>query len=219
MELSEKALAELEKLGELKASGVLTDEEFARLKEEIFSRTTTPSGYRLVLIDGGADKIRTIKLVRELTSLGLKEAKDLVDRAPRSKAVLGVFRTRETVELHEQRFLAAGARTFSEELFSELPDEVPPVGRSLGSVGASNAVMVQFDDVSHPANRGCKIMMNGQEVARCEAGESLSVEIDGPTEIQVKFAGGFGKPSVLANPGDCFTVSYGKLGKTVIEQA
>ena len=36
--------------------------------------------------DGGAQKIAVIKAVRELTSLGLKEAKDLVDGAP--KAVL-----------------------------------------------------------------------------------------------------------------------------------
>jgi large subunit ribosomal protein L7/L12 len=38
------------------------------------------------LKDGGAQKIQVIKAVRELTSLGLKEAKDLVDSAP--KAVL-----------------------------------------------------------------------------------------------------------------------------------
>jgi large subunit ribosomal protein L7/L12 len=36
-----------------------------------------------VLKDGGAQKIQVIKVVRELTSLGLKEAKDLVDGAPK----------------------------------------------------------------------------------------------------------------------------------------
>ena len=35
--------------------------------------------YTIVLKDGGAKKIQVIKAVREVTSLGLKEAKDLVD--------------------------------------------------------------------------------------------------------------------------------------------
>jgi large subunit ribosomal protein L7/L12 len=42
--------------------------------------------FDVVLADAGAQKIQVIKVVRELTSLGLKEAKDLVDSAP--KAVL-----------------------------------------------------------------------------------------------------------------------------------
>jgi large subunit ribosomal protein L7/L12 len=42
--------------------------------------------FDVVLADAGAQKIQVIKVVRELTSLGLKEAKDLVDAAP--KAVL-----------------------------------------------------------------------------------------------------------------------------------
>lgn len=37
----------------------------------------------VVLVDGGAQKIGVIKVVRELTGLGLKEAKDLVDGAPK----------------------------------------------------------------------------------------------------------------------------------------
>lgn len=37
----------------------------------------------VVLADGGAQKINVIKAVRELTGLGLKEAKDLVDGAPK----------------------------------------------------------------------------------------------------------------------------------------
>ena len=37
----------------------------------------------VILKDGGAQKIAVIKAVRELTSLGLKEAKDLVDGAPK----------------------------------------------------------------------------------------------------------------------------------------
>jgi len=39
--------------------------------------------FTVILKDGGANKIATIKAVREVTSLGLKEAKDLVDSAPK----------------------------------------------------------------------------------------------------------------------------------------
>ncbi len=39
--------------------------------------------FNVVLLDSGADKIKVIKVVRTLTSLGLKEAKDLVDGAPK----------------------------------------------------------------------------------------------------------------------------------------
>ena len=38
--------------------------------------------FDVILADAGAQKIQVIKVVRELTSLGLKEAKDLVDGAP-----------------------------------------------------------------------------------------------------------------------------------------
>jgi len=38
--------------------------------------------FAVVLKEAGAKKIQVIKVVRELTSLGLKEAKDLVDGAP-----------------------------------------------------------------------------------------------------------------------------------------
>ena len=38
--------------------------------------------FQVILKDAGANKINTIKAVREVTSLGLKEAKDLVDSAP-----------------------------------------------------------------------------------------------------------------------------------------
>lgn len=39
--------------------------------------------FTVILKDAGANKINTIKLVREITALGLKEAKDLVDGAPK----------------------------------------------------------------------------------------------------------------------------------------
>ena len=39
--------------------------------------------FTVVLTDAGGNKINTIKVVREVTSLGLKEAKDLVESAPK----------------------------------------------------------------------------------------------------------------------------------------
>ncbi|MBE7022333.1 MAG: 50S ribosomal protein L7/L12 [Ruminococcaceae bacterium] len=41
------------------------------------------SEFDVELTDAGAEKIKVIKVVRELTGLGLKEAKDLVDGAPK----------------------------------------------------------------------------------------------------------------------------------------
>ena len=40
--------------------------------------------FNLVLNDAGAQKVGVIKVVREITGLGLKEAKDLVDGAPKT---------------------------------------------------------------------------------------------------------------------------------------
>ncbi len=40
--------------------------------------------FDVILTDVGANKIQVIKVVRELTSLGLKEAKDVVDGAPKA---------------------------------------------------------------------------------------------------------------------------------------
>ena len=40
--------------------------------------------FDVVLADAGAEKVKVIKAVREITGLGLKEAKDLVDNAPKT---------------------------------------------------------------------------------------------------------------------------------------
>jgi large subunit ribosomal protein L7/L12 len=40
--------------------------------------------FDVILADGGAQKINVIKVVREITGLGLKEAKDLVEGAPKT---------------------------------------------------------------------------------------------------------------------------------------
>jgi len=62
--------------------------------------------FDVILTDAGAQKIQVIKVVRELTSLGLKEAKDLVDAAP--KPVLEKA-TKEAAEAAKAKLTEAGA--------------------------------------------------------------------------------------------------------------
>lgn len=41
------------------------------------------TSFDVILVDAGAQKLGVVKVVKELTGLGLKEAKDLVDQAPK----------------------------------------------------------------------------------------------------------------------------------------
>ena len=62
--------------------------------------------FDVVLTGAGAQKIQVIKAVRELTSLGLKEAKDLVDGAPQSVLEKA---NKETAEAAKAKLEDAGA--------------------------------------------------------------------------------------------------------------
>ena len=62
--------------------------------------------FSVVLKDVGANKINVIKAVREVTSLGLKEAKDLVDGAPKTVKE-GV--SKDEAETIKKKFADAGA--------------------------------------------------------------------------------------------------------------
>ena len=62
--------------------------------------------FDVILTDAGAQKIQVIKVVRELTSLGLKEAKDLVDGAP--KPVLEKV-NKDAAEAAKAKLTEAGA--------------------------------------------------------------------------------------------------------------
>ncbi len=98
---SEKTLKFIE---EIKSMTVLELAELVKAIEEEFGVTAAapvavagPAGagaaapaaeeqteFTVVLAEAGAEKIKVIKVVRELTGLGLKEAKDLVDGAPKA---------------------------------------------------------------------------------------------------------------------------------------
>jgi large subunit ribosomal protein L7/L12 len=62
--------------------------------------------FAVVLTAAGANKINVIKVVREVTSLGLKEAKDLVDGAPKTVKE-GV--NKDEAEAIKKKFVDAGA--------------------------------------------------------------------------------------------------------------
>jgi large subunit ribosomal protein L7/L12 len=63
--------------------------------------------FEVVLKEVGENKINVIKVVREVTSLGLKEAKDLVDGAPKTVKE-GV--TKDDAEAMKKKFEAVGAK-------------------------------------------------------------------------------------------------------------
>ncbi len=63
--------------------------------------------FNVVLVDAGAAKVSVIKAVREITGLGLKEAKDLVDGAPKNvKEGL----SKADAEAAQKKLVEAGAK-------------------------------------------------------------------------------------------------------------
>ena len=64
------------------------------------------SSFNVILKDVGANKIQVIKVVRDATGLGLKEAKDLVDGAPKTVKE-GV--SKDDAEALKAKFVEAGA--------------------------------------------------------------------------------------------------------------
>ena len=96
--MSEKITSMIE---EIKAMSVLELSELVKAIEEEFGVSAAApvavaavagpaaaaeekTEFDVVLVDAGAQKIGVIKVVRELTGLGLKEAKELVDNAPKA---------------------------------------------------------------------------------------------------------------------------------------
>lgn len=63
--------------------------------------------FDVILADAGAEKIKVIKVVRELTGLGLKEAKELVDTAPKP---LKEGAAKEEVEEMKKKLEEVGAK-------------------------------------------------------------------------------------------------------------
>ena len=79
LELNELVKAIEEEFGVTAAAPVAVAGAGAAAAEE-----EGPKAYNVVLAEIGPNKIAVIKAVREITGLGLKEAKDLVDAAPKA---------------------------------------------------------------------------------------------------------------------------------------
>jgi large subunit ribosomal protein L7/L12 len=65
------------------------------------------SEYTVELADAGANKINVIKVIREVTQMGLKEAKDIVDAAPK---VVKEAVSKADAEAWKKKFEEAGAK-------------------------------------------------------------------------------------------------------------
>lgn len=80
LELSELVKALEEEFGVSAAAPVAVAAAPAAAAAPVEEKTE----FNVILKEAGADKIKVIKVVREATGLGLKEAKDLVDGAPKT---------------------------------------------------------------------------------------------------------------------------------------
>ena len=102
LELSELVKALEEEFGVSAAATAVAVAGPAAAAAEVEEKTE----FDVVLTEVGAEKIKVIKVVREQTGLGLKEAKDLVDNAP-SKVKEGV--SKEDAEKLVAAFKEVGA--------------------------------------------------------------------------------------------------------------
>ena len=79
LELNDLVKACEEEFGVSAAAGFVVAGPAAGAAEEVEEKTE----FDVELQEAGASKVKVIKIVREVTGLGLKEAKDLVDSAPK----------------------------------------------------------------------------------------------------------------------------------------
>ena len=90
----------------LKEMTLLEASELVKAIEDTFGVSAEKTEFDVVLEGFGDNKIQVIKAVRELTNLGLKEAKEVVEGAP--KAVLEGAK-KEDAEAAKEKLEAAGA--------------------------------------------------------------------------------------------------------------
>jgi large subunit ribosomal protein L7/L12 len=80
--LKEKTLLELKELVDLMKEEFGVDPSAVAVAGPAAEEEAAPSEVNVIITDVGAKKIAVLKAVRELTGLGLKEAKALVDNTP-----------------------------------------------------------------------------------------------------------------------------------------
>lgn len=105
VELAELVKALEEEFG-VSAAPVVTAAAPAAVAAAPAAEAEEKTEFNVILKDIGANKINVIKVVREVTTLGLKEAKDLVESAPKPVRE-GI--TKEEATITKQKLEAAGA--------------------------------------------------------------------------------------------------------------
>ena len=105
LELSELVKALEEKFGVSASMPMMTGMPQAGAGEAAVVEEKT--SFTVELTEGGAQKISVIKALREVTSLGLKEAKDLVDGAPK---VVKEGVSKEEADTMKKKLEEAGAK-------------------------------------------------------------------------------------------------------------
>jgi len=100
LELNELVKACEEEFGVSAAAGVMAAAGPAVVEEE-------KTEFDVELTETGSEKIKVIKIVREITGLGLKEAKEAVDGAPR---VVKEGVTKEEAEAYKAKLEEVGAK-------------------------------------------------------------------------------------------------------------
>ena len=106
LELSELVKALEEKFGV--SAALMAAAPAASLGADGSAAKAEKTAFTVMLTDAGPNKIQVIKVVREVTGLGLKESKDLVDAAP--KAVKENIKKEEAEEL-VKKLTEAGAKS------------------------------------------------------------------------------------------------------------
>ena len=103
LELAELVKVMEDKFGVSAAAPMAVAAAPAAAAEEVVEKSV----FNIVLKDAGSNKIGVIKVVRDITELGLKEAKDLVEAAPQTVKE-GV--KKEDAEAFKAQFEEAGAK-------------------------------------------------------------------------------------------------------------
>jgi large subunit ribosomal protein L7/L12 len=107
MELADLVKALEEKFGVSAAAPVAVAAAGAQAGAAPAAAAEEKSTFTVVLASAGTSKIQVIKELRTLTSLGLKEAKDLVDAAPKT---IKEGATKEEADKIKKQLEAAGAK-------------------------------------------------------------------------------------------------------------
>lgn len=105
LELSELVKALEEKFGVSASMPMMMSGAMSAGEGDTVQEKEEKTSFTVELTNAGSQKIQVIKALREITSLGLKEAKDLVDAAP--KAVKEGI-TKEEAEEMKKKIEAAG---------------------------------------------------------------------------------------------------------------